>query len=113
MLECLLAQPNLASDYENLTIDFGALRMFGGYVARKARKSSVAKNCQTCFLSLSAPDDQPLQEDDDIIHSRSMGYLLIPSEELMRVLEKAETAVLEVFQSTHLHSDLIFECNTV
>ncbi len=99
--------------YENLTIDFGALRMFGGYVARKARKTSVARNCETCYCSLTAPVEQPLHEDDDIIHSRSLGYLLIPSDALMNILQEIETSVLQVFQSTHLHKDLIFESNFI
>ena len=37
------------SYYENLTIDPGALRFFGGYVARRVRKISCAKTCQECL----------------------------------------------------------------
>jgi hypothetical protein len=83
--------------------------MLGGYVARKARKTSYAKDCDECFESLQAPPEQPLGEDDDIIHSRSKGYLLTPSNELFTILEKLEISVLEVFQESHLHGDMIFE----
>ena len=83
--------------YESLTIDEGALRMFGGYVARRVRKISCAKSCPDCFKSLQAPRDQRLKEEDDIIHSRSKGYLIIPSELLMDTLKKLETSVLDVF----------------
>ncbi|KAK3931553.1 DNA transposase [Frankliniella fusca] len=62
--------------YRSLTIDGSAMKMFGGYVARKAKRSSHAKECEECFACLVAPEDQPLDEDDDIIHSRSKGYLL-------------------------------------
>ncbi|KAK3909704.1 Transposable element P transposase [Frankliniella fusca] len=95
--------------YENLTIDQGAIRFFGGYVARKLRRSTCAKTCEDCFKCVTAPQSQPLREDDDIIHGRSQGYLLIPSDGLMAIIEKLETAVLEVFQLSHLHEDLIFE----
>ncbi|KAK3914493.1 Transposable element P transposase [Frankliniella fusca] len=95
--------------YQSLTIDKSALKMFGGYVARKARKTSLAKECEECFQSLIALPEQPLEEDDDSIHSRSRGYLLTPSSKLTTILEKLALSVLEVFQSSHLHKDMIFE----
>ena len=95
--------------YESLAIDMSALRMFGGYVARKARRISTAKTCQICFNALQAPSEQELREDDDIIHGRSMGHLIIPSDGLMNILEKLEQSILQVFQISHLHADLIFE----
>ncbi|KAK3918616.1 LOW QUALITY PROTEIN: Transposable element P transposase [Frankliniella fusca] len=95
--------------FENLTIDPGAIRFFGGYVARKLRRSTCAKTCQDCFKCLVAPQTQPLHEDDDIIHGRSQGFLLTPSNELMAIIEQLETAILEVYQVSHLHEDLIFE----
>ncbi|KAJ1531355.1 hypothetical protein ONE63_000039 [Megalurothrips usitatus] len=96
--------------YESLTVDPGAIKMFGGYVARKARRTSYAKECSTCFECLKAPWDQALrEEEDDIIHSRSKGYLLTPSDSLMLILKKLELCVLEVFQMSHLHADIVFE----
>ena len=61
--------------YESLTVDRSALKMFGGYVARKARGTSHARDCDECFKALKAPRDQPLEEEDDIIPGRSKGYL--------------------------------------
>ncbi|KAK3915288.1 Transposable element P transposase, partial [Frankliniella fusca] len=58
--------------FENLTIDPGAIRFFGGYVV-------------------------------------SGFFLLTPSNELMAIIEQLETAILEVYQVSHLHEDLIFE----
>ena len=97
------------SCYQNLTIDLSALKNFGGYVARRARKFTCAKSCDICFNCLKAPEDQPLREDDDIIHGRSKGHLVTPSDPMMDILQKVEMAVLEVFQISHLHQDLLFE----
>lgn len=47
--------------YESLTIDMSALRMFGGYVARRARRTSTAKTCQGCFKALQAASNQALR----------------------------------------------------
>lgn len=95
--------------YESLTVDQGALRFFGGYVARRARQISCARTCKECFDCLEAPINQPLRDDDDLIHGRSQGFLLIPSDPLVDLLEQLEIAILEVFQLTHLHKDLLFE----
>ena len=48
-------------------------------------------------MSLSAPADQPLAEDDGLIHSRSEGHLITSSDQLNTILETAENAILEVF----------------
>lgn len=43
---------------------------------------------------------------DNSIHERSVGYTIIPSDGLMSILEKMETSVLKVFQSSRLQEDL-------
>ncbi|KAE8739209.1 hypothetical protein FOCC_FOCC015300 [Frankliniella occidentalis] len=96
--------------YQNNTIDVSALKQFGGYVARRTRKFTVARTCDECFSCLKAPADQPYrEEEDDISHSRSLGYLITPSDNMMSILETLEKTILEVFQTSHIHKDLVFE----
>ncbi|KAK3918872.1 DNA transposase [Frankliniella fusca] len=96
--------------YKNSTIDISALKHFGGYVVRRTRRFTCAKSCDQCFESLRAPADyQFREEEDNIIHSRSLGYLITPSDEVMTILETLERTVLEVFQTRHLHKDLFVE----
>ncbi|KAK3928196.1 Transposable element P transposase [Frankliniella fusca] len=96
--------------YQNSTIDLSALKQFGGYVVRRTRKFTCARTCDECFSCLKAPADQPYrEEEDDITHSRSLGYLITPSDNMMGILTTLEKTVLEVYQTSHIHKDLVFE----
>ena len=107
--ECIQCAFSDHLHYQNTTVDPSAPKMFGGYVARKMRRTSCANKCEAYFITLQAPANQPLNEDDDIRHGRSVGYLLNPSNSFMKLLTTLEEGVLEVFQSSHLHKDIIFE----
>jgi len=66
----------------NDSIDMSALTYFIGYIARQAKKFSTAKHCESCYSSLINDVDinvQDLDPEDNIIKSRSKGFLLIPS----------------------------------
>ena len=87
-----------------------ALKMFAGYVARKAKKISTAKSCDACFKSLSAPAHQPYREDEDfIIHAKSKGYLITPSDELLQLVRVLELSVLETVKVMSLSENIIFK----
>lgn len=89
-------------------LDDFALRPFAGYVARKARKSSTAKHCDECFNSLKAPATQPAQEIDSIIHARSMGHLLVPSDDLYKIVRDLEIAILQTLEVVPFEDNVIF-----
>jgi len=66
--------------------------MLGGYVARKMRANGVAKNCEDCFSSLTAPIGQHLEENQYLIEKRSKGYLLVPSDALFKIIYSVEAS---------------------
>ncbi|KAK3911161.1 Transposable element P transposase [Frankliniella fusca] len=100
--------------YQNSTIDLSALKQFGGYVVRRTRKFTCARTCDECFSCLKAPADQPYrEEEDDITHSRSLGYLITPSDNMMGILTTLEKTVLEVYQTSYIHKDLVFEGKSI
>jgi len=70
-------------------IDKPALTYFVNYVARNAKKHSLAKTCNDCFNSListSTSDTNLEVEVQDLINMRNRGHLLSPSEFLMNII---------------------------
>lgn len=95
---------------EQKKIDKHALQMFGGYVARKARRSTVAKTCDKCFELLQAPKGSQNPQ-HSLIERRSEGHLLKPSDALFDILYNLESAVCYTVQNSQLHDNLLFEGN--
>ncbi|KAK3932240.1 Retinol dehydrogenase 11, partial [Frankliniella fusca] len=81
--------------HQEAKLDDFALKPFAGYVARKARKTSTAKDCDDCFKSLCAPEGQPLQEHDSVTHAKSKGHLIIVSDELYKLIRTLEIVTNE------------------
>lgn len=90
-------------------IDPPALENFTGYVARTAKKASVAKHCMECFNSLKADSDREKNSDEDLIHNLSHGYLIVPSDNLMDIIYRCETAILNTLEKNGIGVDIIFE----
>lgn len=88
-------------------LDDYALRPFAGYVARKARRFSIAKDCDECFDRLRVKDG-PLQEIDSIIHARSMGFLLTPADEFYELIRTLELAILQTLKMIPFDENVIF-----
>lgn len=91
-------------------IDPAALKYFSGYVVRKAKKSTVAKSCEKCFQCLLAPANQA-DSDNDLIEFRSHGYLFTPSDILMNIVYRLETAILTVLDKDTISENILFEGN--
>ncbi|KAK3916855.1 Transposable element P transposase [Frankliniella fusca] len=94
--------------FETKNIDEKALRMFCGYVARKANRATVAKTCMDCFSKLKAPDGFT-HDDNSLIERRSEGHLIIPSEELYDIIFKLEVVIVHTLESCHIHADILAE----
>ena len=92
-------------------IDPPALMNFTGYVARKARKASIAKNCEECFKSLKADPNGEQHPDEDLIHSLRYGYLIVPADNLMDIVYRCETAILNILEKNSIGVNVIFEGN--
>ena len=57
----------------NRTINDAAPNMFGGYVARRARKFAAAASCESCFQSLTQVPEGPPEVEHMIIEALSRG----------------------------------------
>ena len=95
---------------EKNKIDEQALNMFCGYVARKARRATVAKTCDHCFELLQRPEGTT-SERDSLIERRSDGHLLKPSDALYNIVYSLEDAICHTVQNVQLHNNLLFEGN--
>lgn len=93
----------------NSKINPYAFQMFGGYVARKLRRSCTAKQCENCFNSLSMPSNQPAVETQYLIEKKSRGYLLKPSTQLYNFLVKVEDKILKVLGRTKMQRHILWE----
>lgn len=82
-------------------IDKSALTYFVGYIARNAKKHSLAKTCSDCFNSLiSTSGHNHLEEEvQEFIDMRNQGHLLSPSEYLMNIIYSLETAIIKVINN--------------
>lgn len=81
------------------SIDISALTYFIGYIARQIKKFSTAKHCENCYLSLINDVDineQNLDPEDNLIKSRSKGFLLIPSNSLKEIIFKLEVIITKI-----------------
>lgn len=82
-------------------IDKSALTYFVGYVARNAKKHSMAKACSDCFNSLISTSEQNTLEEEvgEFINMKNQGHLLSPSEYLMNIIYSLETAIIKVINN--------------
>lgn len=67
-------------------IDEYALTVFAGYIARKIRKSKLAKNCHECFESLCDSKNESTLERNSFLEQKSHGGLLKPSNDLYNIV---------------------------
>jgi len=88
-------------------INEDAFEMFGGYVARQARKTNCAKTCHECFRSLAQGDNEPTLPTQLWIEKRSHGYLLKPSRPLYNLLKALEEKILEVVDQHPIRRDIL------
>uniref|UniRef100_A0A1Y1LMH4 Transposable element P transposase-like RNase H C-terminal domain-containing protein n=1 Tax=Photinus pyralis TaxID=7054 RepID=A0A1Y1LMH4_PHOPY len=97
------------SYHEINKIDEKALRMFCGYVARKARKATDAKHCDQCFGLLQADQICDKNENNSYINKRNDGHLLTPSEGLYEIIYNLESSICHTLQHTPLGDNILFE----
>lgn len=93
-------------------IDPPALLNFVGYVVRRARRGSVAKTCEHCFKTIEAYAADPERKrhvDEGLIEHLSHGYLFTPTDELMDMVYRCETAILNVLEKEGVGELLIFD----
>lgn len=90
-----------------------ALTYFVGYVARNAKKHSIAKSCIECFNSLvsninSSSIENHLEiEVQEFILMRSQGHLLNPSEYLMNLIYSLEIVILNILNNQDIHKNIL------
>ena len=90
-------------------IDPPALMKFTGYVVRRVKNGSVAKSCSDCYDTLRAPEDRERHEDEDLIHYLSHGYLIVPSDAVMNIIYRCETAILNVLEKEGIDERVLFQ----
>jgi len=100
--DALLDHTHTEKDFSiNNSIDMSALTYFIGYIARQAKKFSTAKHCEDYYLSLINDVDinvQNLDPEDNLIKSRSKGFLLIPSNNLKEIIFKLEVIITKIIE---------------
>jgi len=67
-------------------IDEYALTVFAGCIARKIRKSKLAKNCHECFESLCDSKNESTLERNSFLEQKSHEGLLKPSNDLYNIV---------------------------
>lgn len=97
-------------DQTSSYIDKPALTYFVGYVARNAKKHSLAKTCNDCFNSLISTSDDHTNlevEVQEFINMRNRGHLLSPSECLMNIIYCLETAIINVINNKSISRHIL------
>ena len=89
-------------------IDPAALMKFSGYIVRRVKNGSIAKSCSDCSDTLRAPDDRVRHEDEDIIHYLSHRYLIVPSDAVMNIIYRCETAILNILEKEGIDERVLF-----
>lgn len=93
----------------NRKINPYAFQFFGGYVARKARQFSAAKNCEACFKTLVRQSDEAPVETQYLIDKKSRGFLMKASAALYNFLVKLESTILTVINRKKIGRNILWE----
>lgn len=111
LLDCgdfeLLSDHLYSQNKYKLSIDSSALTYFVGYIARNAKKHSIAKSCLACFETLVSNNNTNCSENENIIHLRSKGHLLVPNDSLIQLIYNLETAIVDVLSNEKLNKNVL------
>ena len=58
---------------------------------------------------MKADPGRVIDPDEDLIHHLSYGYLIVPSENLMDIVYRCETVILNILEKSGLSVNIIFE----
>jgi len=100
-------QPLLGNDMSNHFIDSFTPTYFVGYVVIQARKFSVAKSCEVCFIPLYKYDD--FEHHDRFTLERSQGHLFIPSDILLNLVYIYEQSIVKMFERNNFQTFILFD----
>lgn len=101
--------PASHSYHINRKINPYAFQFFGGYVARKARQFSAAKNCEACFKTLIRQSTEAPVETQYLIDKKSRGFLMKASAALYNFLVKLENTILSVINRKKISKHILWE----